>query len=249
MYLYFDKQGTLKEIVNDDAIRQGNYGVNKMFVYVEDRTIVSIDTRFLMPDELVVGPFENRQYVDTQIPFNDKRDLLYFKYFTDYRFIVIDLEADINGNSPLDQAGVVNTSLSAILSDHEILQLGEVNFMVEEDPVFQQKYVATQEYLSLADYQFLRTILERTIVHFDDFPTLNSPNAVRSNGIKVALNELNLAVNNQLDTLRYAIQLLETKKQDKLVAGAGLNIEDYEDDKQIISAEIATTGDINNLFD
>ena len=36
MYLFFDKNGTLLEIVNDSALRQYNQDANKMYVYIQD---------------------------------------------------------------------------------------------------------------------------------------------------------------------------------------------------------------------
>lgn len=160
MYLYFDKNGVLKEYINDEALRQGNFGVNYLFIYIEGRTVSSIDAAYLMPDKSIVGPKNFTIAVTAQIPFDRKRDLRYFKYYTDYRFIKIALDADINGNSALDQTGVVHASLAANMAGGISLTLGEFNFSVEEDAVLNQHYVATEEYLSLSDYKFLRGLLE-----------------------------------------------------------------------------------------
>lgn len=159
MYLYFDKTGTLKEIINDEALRQGNSGVNKIYLYVEDQTYTSVDVTYLLKSNLIVGP-ENYNTFATgnakQIPFNPKRDLKYFQYYKDYNFLVIDLEADVNGNSPLDEAGVVHCNMTIMPLG---LVLGEVNFYVEVNATLDQHYVASQEYLSLADYTFLRKFI------------------------------------------------------------------------------------------
>ncbi len=159
MYLYFNKLGQLKEIINDEALRQGNYNVNKMYVYVEDRpTYTSIDASYLLPNGLVVGPMNYSNFEESFIPFDSKRDLRFFKYNQTYRFCVIDLEADLNGNSPLDQAGTVHCDLAIMLVSYQ-LALGEVNFSVELNSVLNQKQVASQEYLALSDYQFLRQFI------------------------------------------------------------------------------------------
>lgn len=162
MYLYFDKTGKLKEIINDEALRQGNFGVNKMYVYFEKDNVVSLDVSYLLPSGLVVGPQNYTATETTQIPFDAKRDLLYFKYYQDYTFFVIDLEQDINGNSPLDETGTVHCDIKANISGQVIPVLGEVNFYVEQTSTFNVKQVASQEYLSLADYQFLRGLITDT---------------------------------------------------------------------------------------
>lgn len=162
MYLYFDRTGKLKEIINDEALRQGNYGVNKMYIYIDRNDVSSIDVTYLLPSTLVVGPQNYDQVVTAQIPFNDKRDLYWFKYYQDYQFIVIDLETDINGNSPLDEAGLVHCDMQMNLENTQIYTLGEVNFVVEVNAVLNQKQVANQEYMSLSNYLFLRALLGGT---------------------------------------------------------------------------------------
>lgn len=157
MYVYFDRTGKLKEIVNDDALRQGNYGVNKIYVYVDRDDVSEILVSYLLPSSLVVGGYEGQSYSTVEnetIPFDPKRDLYWFKYGQPYPFIVIDLEADINGNSPLDEAGLVHCNMT-IVATTSLEVLGGLNFIVEENAVANQKQVATQEYMSLADYQYL----------------------------------------------------------------------------------------------
>ena len=195
MYLYFDKLGVLKEIINDEALRQGNYGVNKLYIYIERDDVENVDVSYLLPSTLIVGP-QNYETTETStIPYNAKRDLKYFKYGKSYTFFVVDLEEDINGNGPLDETGVVHCSLSALLSNNTQLQLGEVNFNVELNAVLNQKYVASQEYLSLSDYLFLRNLIQRynytnyvpkysvDITQWDTTPTNASNKPVTSNGI------------------------------------------------------------------
>lgn len=171
MYLFYDKQGVLKEIINDEALRQGNYGINKLYIYVEDRVYTSVQASYLLPSELIVGPMsyddftnpdaqENTDaYKECLIPFNQKRDLKYFKYFTPYKFIVVDLTEDLNGNGPLDEAGLVHCDLIAILDGGSQLQLGELNFDVELNSVLNQNQVASQEYLALSDYKYLLSLV------------------------------------------------------------------------------------------
>lgn len=165
MYLYFDKTGVLKEIINDESLRQGNYGINEINVYIEGVEYTSIDVSYLLPSSSIVGPSNYDDFVSKEIPFDRKRDLRYFQYHKEYSFLVIPLEAQeisegVYGDSPLDEAGVVHCEMTAMISATSQLKLGDVNFYVEEDPVLNQKYVAEEQYLSLSDYQFLRSLVE-----------------------------------------------------------------------------------------
>lgn len=171
MYLYFDRLGVLKEIINDEALRQGNYNVNKLYIYCERNDIVRLNVSYLLPSSLVVGPTSFNETETTEIPYDKKRDLYYFEYHKEYTFIVVDLEADINGNGPLDQAGLVHCSISAVLTSG-ILTLGAVNFMVELDSVYNQYYVAQQEYMSLSDYRYLEYLVK--LSNFENYQPLYS---------------------------------------------------------------------------
>lgn len=165
MYVYFDKKGVLKEIINDEALRQGNYNVNKIYVFVEDRTYTSIDATYTLPSGVIVGPLNFDEFEQAQIPFDAKRDLRFFKYYTNYNFCVIDLSEaettdnpEIEGASALDEGGVVHASLSIKIGE-TILALGEVNFMVEINTALQQGVVGSENYLSLSNYYYLRTLI------------------------------------------------------------------------------------------
>lgn len=160
MILYYDKTGVLKEIINDGSLRQGDYDIDKIYVYVDELDYVSAAVSYLLPDgETFVGPQSFANRTELQIPFDAKRDLKYFRYYRDYEFLVIPLEADQDddnlGNGPLDQTGTVHCQISLIMLDGSVKQLGEFNFHVEESPVTNLKYVSTQEWLSLSNYQYL----------------------------------------------------------------------------------------------
>ncbi len=158
MYLYYDRTGKLKEVINDEALRQGNYGVNKLYIYIDRNDVASIDITYLLPSELIVGPGNYSTRKQEEIPFDEKRDIYWFKYHKTYNFFVINLEADINGNGPLDEAGLVHCDMQMNLDSTDIYTLGELNFNVEVNSVLNQNQVATQEYMSLSNYLFLRSM-------------------------------------------------------------------------------------------
>lgn len=179
MYLYFDKTGVLKEIINDESLRQGNYGINEINVYIEGVEYTSIDVSYLLPSSSIVGPSNYDDFVSKEIPFDRKRDLRYFQYHKEYSFLVIPIEAveietDTYGPSPLDETGTVHCEMTAMISATSQLKLGDVNFYVEEDPVLQQHYVAEQNYLDLANYQFLRSLIQE---YHDGFVPYTGANA------------------------------------------------------------------------
>lgn len=168
MYLYFDKTGTLKEIINDEALRQGNYGINKLYIYVDGQTVESIEASYLLPSGRIVAPesFDDIAIApDDEIPFDRKRDLRFFKYFTKYPFIVVNLDKEVDDqenilhSGALDEAGVVHASLIAYLDGGAQLVLGGLNFEVQRDSTYNTHYVASEEYLSLADYTYLKSVI------------------------------------------------------------------------------------------
>lgn len=164
MYLYFDRKGVLKEIINDEALRQGNYGVNYIKIFWEGTAeqdgqgtaYISLEASYLREDGSSVGPLLCDTFATEQIPFDRKRDLRWFKYYKDYRFCVIDLSrTDEDDQSALDVAGTVHCSLIAHLAPGDLYQFGQVNFEVAGDP----RLVASTEYISLSDYKYLRKIV------------------------------------------------------------------------------------------
>ena len=124
-------------------MRQGNYDINKIYIYIDRSDVSSVDVRYLLESGLLVGPQNYSEKVNEEIPFDPKRDLYWFEYHKTYRFIVVDLEADVNGNGPLDQTGNVHCNIEANLTSG-ILSLGELNFNVEMNHSLNQKQVANQ---------------------------------------------------------------------------------------------------------
>ena len=158
MYLYYDRRGNLKEIINDEGLRQGNYGVNRIYVYVEDKSYDSVDASFLLPSGTVIGPTNYDDFVTAQIPYDPKRDLRFFRYGTNYRFCEIPLYDGSNPN-PLMEAGVVHATFALIIDGNQDV-VGEANFCVEESSALNQPQVAPEQYMSLANYEYLRKMAQ-----------------------------------------------------------------------------------------
>lgn len=126
MYLFFDRQGTLLEIVNDVAMRQYNTNVNKIYVHIQDDTrptsgkvpenIAGINHRYLshgakepVDGKPVVKPANPGQYNESfkcdTVPYNRDRDLKHFVYGRRYEFFVLDIPSGVYEMTACEQAG------------------------------------------------------------------------------------------------------------------------------------------------
>lgn len=124
MYLYFDSQGKLRELVNDEPIRQGS-AENSFYIYIEG---VSVENGvYPLPhyysavnlSYLLVGDNDKITYTDLidyleenvvikEIPYNKKRDLKYFEYGKKYEFWKIEVPEELT----LSNSGTVSCSVS-----------------------------------------------------------------------------------------------------------------------------------------
>ena len=188
MYLYFQRNtGILKEMINDEALRAGNDGVNKMYIYLEgmdtDDNIESCWVRFICPDGTVIPDTSAEQINPTDIPYNAKRDLRFFKYYKKYPFFVIsipmsDISGHISENSNTVRAeiriieddgnGILSTINDGVLTHpldlpsvdaDEVLQLGDVLFTIDT----YNQTVEPTEYLSLAQYNYLVKLISERV--------------------------------------------------------------------------------------
>ena len=154
MFVYFDKTGTLREIINDEAIRQGNMNaedlpayVNAIYAYFEGQegaTAVSCWAVFAKPDGSLTT---ERQYSETatkQIPYDRKRPLKCFKYFTDYEFRVVPMPNEI-----LAESGTCAATIRLVLStggEKSLLALGKIPFVVEDEVVKSDNLITQSQY-------------------------------------------------------------------------------------------------------
>ena len=168
MYLYFNKEGVLKEIINDLPLRQGSYNVNKIYVFVEEyetREPEEMEILYSKPSSGTVFPMiSSYTRENIEVPYSPKRDLKFFKYYTKYNFFVIPTAFEAGGTQYNVLNEVVTTSLQVIIDN---LSLGLIVFNIEEGAVNQIK---PEEYISLAQFQYLlantlpRAVIERDYV-------------------------------------------------------------------------------------
>ena len=197
MYLYFDRSGTLKEVVNDLPLRQGSSDVNHIYVYMEQLDTHSNQNfwvQFRLHDGTLIpnsgmaeiqfnpiGSTTGNFPQLMQIPFDDKRDLKFFKYYEDYPFYEIPLEYEIDDvpTNVLGQYGDV--ALSINVSDFE---LGLIIFNVQRGS-YGTSEIQYDEYITLAQFTYLRDLINsRATVSYIDAGLATKRNLVEPSTIR-----------------------------------------------------------------
>ncbi len=161
MYLYFSSNGTLKEIINDAAIRQGGSGIYEIRFFIEgaypqvaDETVndevvpvyqaitfQSGQRTFYYVEGNEIAPGSESFDITTsimQIPYDKKRELKFFKYWTNYRMFKITIPSNLlnqNGTAAciiqmIIEAGTIVDGVP--LEDDKILPLGPIIFNIEK---------------------------------------------------------------------------------------------------------------------
>lgn len=138
MYLFFDKQGKLKEVINDQPLRQASSG-DKMYIYFDGY----VDENCWLKIEKSDGTFTNEYAVTQrevrQIPYDANRDLKFFKDYTPYGFFVYTLTS-----GDLDTDGLTKATVRLVGDD--INALGLVTFHIESSVVAADKGVSVSQY-------------------------------------------------------------------------------------------------------
>lgn len=146
MYVYFDKNGTLREIINDDAIRQGNSNVNSVYAYMEGDEGEDQSQKWWSVYQLPSGDLTNETAESgieiLELPYDRKRELKWFKYFTEYRFHVFKLPDEV-----LSQSGTSAITIRvASAADNSILALGKIPFVVEDEVIKSDHNITQSQY-------------------------------------------------------------------------------------------------------
>lgn len=182
MYLYYNAKGILQEVVNDIPLRQTNSNVNDIYVYIEGASYDTENQYYPLPTNITQlgvryainsGAVSNETLVNTQeiaqIPYEKKRDLKKFKYFTNYQFFKISVGDDI-----LAQNGTVACTVRAYDTNKAlILALGLITFIVEVEVGITADTSITQ-----AQFNYLMSKLAK---YTNGLQRVNTPNIVYGN--------------------------------------------------------------------
>lgn len=141
MYLYFDNNGILKEIVDDVATRKGNNEVNRLYIYVDGITPKTEWITYQTSD----GVQSNETLIETTItktiPYDRNRDLKYFKNFQEYLFYVATIPSSV-----LAVSGLTKASVRVALIDDSLMTLGLIIFTIEDSVVLQDSFITESQY-------------------------------------------------------------------------------------------------------
>ena len=182
MYIYYNAQGVLQEVINDIPLRQTNSNVNDIYVYIEGASYDTENQYYPLPTNITQlgvryainsGTVSNETLVSTQeiaqIPYEKKRDLKKFKYFTNYQFFKISVGDDI-----LAQNGTVDCTVRAYDTNKAlILALGLITFIVEVEVGITADTSITQ-----AQFNYLMSELAK---YTNAVQRVNTPNIVYGN--------------------------------------------------------------------
>lgn len=141
MYLYFNSDGVLKEIVDDKATRKGSSEINKIYIYIEDITPKSAFITYETSDGVKTNEYLIDEVITKTIPYNRYRDLTYFKDFQNYTFRVATIP-----NEVLNVSGLTRANVRIALQDDTLFTLGMIVFTIEESVVLENSYISESEY-------------------------------------------------------------------------------------------------------
>lgn len=234
MYLYYDRNKVLKEIINDEAIVQG-LNRNKIFIYYElqgDEPLTFNSGTFKKSDNSKVDILQSQVITISDltsesafIPYNPERDLKYFKYGKGYPFTVITVN-----NSVYTEDGTVVGTVTVTVNNYEMETLSAFTFMVEKT-----NGIETAEPIDISMYEYLTQLFANKSVsssatlpasasdyNNDDLVfVLNNKIAYRVTGSPKDFNKwIDFNELEKIDILQTEIN----QKQDKLTPGAGVTI-------------------------
>lgn len=165
MYVYYDVNGVLKEIVNDEALRQGNEEINAIWVYTENRSVFTgVTAEYRLYDGRLVEQLSgiSNEKVYKEIPFDARRDLKFFHYNQLYGFYQIKVPDEVltsGGNNPRYadtqvQGADVLATITLYINQQQIVQ-GLLTFWVEGSVTGS---IVPDERISLSQWYDLRSL-------------------------------------------------------------------------------------------
>ena len=158
MYVYFDTNGIVKELVNYEYLRVGNDNVNDLYLYFEgDRTISQIVVKIKQnnANETVIThilDLASALKTNIEIPYNENREMKYFKYYTPYNFYKYAFDS-----TDLEYSGVLEVSVIAYFSNGNTA-MGKLVLNVENSLVEVNTSITRAEYEGL-----LRDVRDMTL--------------------------------------------------------------------------------------
>lgn len=150
MFLYFDKNGVLKEIINDEALRKASNGT--IYAYF-DGDIVFNDLYFYIKksnnETLTHTQVEIKREL-REVPYSKDRKLNYFEYFKKYNFYKYDLQSEDLNVAGLWELTIQGYDLNAMpYAFGSFIGLVEDNAIKVDTNITQAEYEELKKLLSL----------------------------------------------------------------------------------------------------
>lgn len=142
MYIYFDRNGTIQEVINDESIRKGSNDYNKIYCYLEGNPDID-DIWYLQknPDGTLTNEVSFVDNIVTKaIPYDSHRDMKYFQDFEEYQFYVFTLSS-----SYLSQNGLVVATIR-VAENNTLWALGELTFNVQANVINSDNDITQSQY-------------------------------------------------------------------------------------------------------
>lgn len=150
MFLYFDKNGILKEIINDEALRKASNGT--IYAYF-DGDIVFNDLYFYIKksnNETLTHTQVEIQRELREVPYSKDRKLNYFEYFKKYNFYKYDLQSEDLNVAGLWELTIQGYDLNAMpYAFGSFIGLVEDNAIKVDTNITQAEYEELKKLLSL----------------------------------------------------------------------------------------------------
>lgn len=167
MIVYFNNLGQVKEIINNESIREGNFNVNSIYFYLEETANLSLFEVVWKDRETTTIEKAPKKY-NVEIPYNPKADYKYFKEYNTYECYKVDIPT----NGVLDSEGLKTASIRIKVQGSETINtLGLITFLVE------QSNVLPNQNISVSQYDYLLTIIgqetKQTVIGVGDEELIN----------------------------------------------------------------------------
>lgn len=163
MYLFFDRNGTLKEQITVSPPRYGDENVNAIHVYwdnevTESITKNSVYCRYKKPNGSYTLNLLADDVVNESVPYDPNRDLKFFNYNQNYRFYVFNIPSDIFAELENVDVYTVLFSCWFIYNTNQQKTMGLVAFAVEPST----QSVALDQNINIAQWNALINMLTGT---------------------------------------------------------------------------------------
>ena len=140
MFIYFDRNGVLQEVINDKAARLGDLNANEIYVYVDEVELDDIWLTLKRPDgTLSVEKSFIANKVVRELPYDSKRDMKFFKDFKEYEFYKFTISDEIT------IAGVYQATIRMTYED-TLSALGVLVFKAETGVIKSDQNITQAQY-------------------------------------------------------------------------------------------------------